>query len=82
MAARKRISQVNITSSGQYSGNFSTRCPFESGSSKESNWFLFLLTEILKSGTGGNIRLPIDEAGREIILINRGEISSITITLS
>ena len=82
MAARKRISEVNITSSGQFSGNFSQHNPHNTDLSLKSEWFEHLLAEVLLGKTGSRFKLPIDTTGNEYIEIDRGLISSITITLS
>jgi len=82
MAARKRISEVSITSGGQYTGNMSAYCPYASDNEMRDEWFEFLLTELLRPQTGGAFKLPLDEAGREHILIDRGLITNIVITLA
>lgn len=82
MAARKRISQVALTTTGiENSSTMSIYCPHTSGTTAENNWFEFLLTEILKKG-GGKFKLPLSVSGAEYLLVDSGLVTSITVTLS
>ncbi len=82
MAARKKITQVNITTTGQYTGNLAQFCPFTSGTTDMNHWFDSLLSQLFGTPRGGDIKLPTNTSGSEYILIDRGLITSITVTLS
>lgn len=82
MAARKKITQVSITTTGLYSGNLAGYCPYTSGTTGMNKWFNFLLTELFGAPKGGDVKLPVNVAGTDYILIDRGLITSVTITLS
>ncbi len=82
MAARKKITQVNITTTGQYSGNLSNYCPFTGGTTDMNNWFETFLTKLLGAQGGGDIKLTRNVSGTDYILIDKGLITSVTVTLS
>lgn len=81
MAAGKKITQVNITTTGQYSGNLDFYCPYASGTTGMNNWFEHLLSELF-SRRGGDIKMPINTAGTDFIFIDKDLITSVTVTLS
>jgi len=53
MAARKKITQVAITTTGQYNGNLSAYCPYTSGSTNMNNWFDYFLSQLFGTPRGG-----------------------------
>lgn len=82
MAARKRISQVALTTTGiDNSSTMSNYCPHTSGSSKENAWFEYLIVNIL-SRSGGKFKLPLSVSGGDYLMVDKGLVTSITITLS
>ena len=82
MSARVTISQVNITTTGQYSGTLSTFCPFAAGTTDRNQWFEHFLAELFKSQSGTNIKMTRNVSGTDYILIDPGLISALTVTLS
>ena len=83
MAVRLRISEVSLTNTG-VSGSeaMSVHCPHTSGTTAENNWFEYLLSESLKPQTGETFKLPLNTAGTNYLLVDRGLTTSITVTLS
>ena len=82
MAARKKITEVNITTTGQYSGGLAQYCPYTSGTTSMNNWFEHFLSGLLRAQGGGDIKLLVNAAGTDFILIDKGLITSVTVTLS
>lgn len=83
MAARKKITEVDITTTGQYDGTLSRFCPYTSGTTSMNNWFDYFLSQLFGTPRGGVIQMYTTKAQTtSYILIDRGLITSVTITLS
>lgn len=82
MAARKKITEVAITTTEQYNGNLSNHCPYVSGTTDMNNWFEHFLNEFFRAQGGGDIKMFVNVAFTDYILIDKGLITSVTITLS
>ncbi|KKM92279.1 hypothetical protein LCGC14_1220100 [marine sediment metagenome] len=82
MSARKKITQVSITTTGSYSGNLAQYCPFTSGTTDMNNWFDRFISQLFGTPRGGDIKMYTNTAYTEYILIDRGLITAVTVTLS
>ena len=81
MATPGNITEINITSTGAKTGNFSNECPYDSGTTQRRDWFQYLASELSKPV--GNKTFRLNTGSTHIAYwLDRSLVSSVTITYS
>lgn len=81
MSTPGNITEINITSTGAKTGNFSSECPYASGTSERRDWFLYLASELSKPVGNKLFRLSTG-SNHTAYFLDRSLVSSVTITYS
>ena len=81
MSVAGNITEVNITSTQGKTGNFSSECPYDSGTTERRNWFQRLVKELAKSEGNKTFRLSTG-SNHVVYYLDRSLVSAVTVTFT